>query len=126
MAHILIVDDEPTIRVLIRTMLESAGHSIFEARNGRVALDILETFPKPFDIMTLDIHMPKMNGFEFLAILKNQPFHPLVLILSAHSDQIPQAVAHQVSGRLTKPFDRQALITMVNRLVNLPIKLPLS
>jgi CheY-like chemotaxis protein len=70
--------------------------------------------------------MPKMNGFEFLAILKNQPFHPLVLILSAHSDAIPQTVAHMVSGRLMKPFSRQTLVAMVNSLVSPSIKLPLS
>jgi DNA-binding response OmpR family regulator len=69
--------------------------------------------------------MPKMNGFEFLSILQNQPFHPLVLILSAHSDQIPQAVAHLVAGRLMKPFSRQALIALVNSLVSVPLELPL-
>ena len=125
MAHILIVDDEATIRILLRTLLEAAGHSVFEAQNGRAALDILETFPKPFDIMTLDIYMPKMNGFEFLSILQKQPSHPLVLIISAHSDEIPHAIEHEVSGRLMKPFGRQALITMVNSLVSLPLELPL-
>ena len=70
MAHILIVDDEATIRYLIRTQLEFAGHSVFEAQYIRAALDILETFPKPFDIMTLNIYMPHMNGFELLALLR--------------------------------------------------------
>lgn len=126
MAHILIVDDEAAIRSLLRTQLELAGHDVFEAQNGRAALDIFETFPESFDIITLDIHMPKMNGFEFLSILQNQPFHPLVLMISAHSDQIPQAVVHLVGGRLTKPFEMRALIAMVNNLVSLPLESPLS
>ena len=126
MAHILIIDDEAAIRFLLRTQLESAGHSVFEAQNGRAALDILETFPKPFDIMTLDIYMPHMNGFEFLSILRNQQIHPLVLMISAHIDEIPQAIEHEVSGRLMKPFRQQELIDMVDSLVSLPLELPLS
>lgn len=126
MAHILIVDDEEQIRFLLRTQLELAGHSVFEAQSGRVALDILETFPKPFDIITLDIYMPYMNGFEFLTMLLNQPIHPVVLIISAHSDQIPPILEHKVRGRLMKPFRRQALITMVNSLVSLPFEVPSS
>jgi CheY-like chemotaxis protein len=118
MAHILIVDDEATIRFLLRTMLEAAGHGVFEAQSGRAALDIIETFPKPFDMITLDIYMPRMNGFEFLSTLQIKPFHPRVLVVSAHSDEIPQALAHQVSGRLMKPFRQQELIATVNRLVN--------
>jgi CheY-like chemotaxis protein len=124
MAHILIVDDEAEIRLLLRMLLESAGHSVFEARDGRAALDILET--KPFDLITLDLHMPRMKGFEFLSILQNQAFQPLVLIISVHSDQIPPALENEVHGRLNKPFHRQELITMVNSLVSLPLELPLS
>jgi CheY-like chemotaxis protein len=126
MAHILIVDDEAPIRFLLRTLLESAGHGVFEAQSGRAALDILEIFPEPFDMITLDIYMPRMNGFEFLSILQNEPFHPCVLVISAHSDEIPQALAHRVNGRLTKPFRRQELITTVNSLVNLPSEMPSS
>jgi CheY-like chemotaxis protein len=126
MAHILIIDDEADMRLLIRMMLESAEHTVFESEDGRVALDILETFPKPFDMITLDIYMPRMNGFEFLSILQSQPFHPLVLIISAHSDEIPQALAYKVSGRLMKPFRHQELIHKVNDLVSLPIGLPSS
>ena len=124
MAHILVVDDEAQIRFLLRTQFELAGHGVFEAQNGRTALDILETFPEPFDMITLDIYMPHMNGFEFLSILQNQPVHPLVLIISAHSDQIPPALEHRVSGRLTKPFGMKELINKANDLVNLPVGLP--
>ncbi len=125
MANILIIDDEASIRSVLRTLLESAGHAICEAAGGRAALDILEIFPNPFDIITLDIYMPHMNGFEFLSHLQNPLHHPPVLIVSAHSDQIPQAEAHKVSGRLTKPFGRQDLITKVNDLIQPAINLPL-
>jgi len=114
MAHILIVDDEAQIRFLIRTALESGGHAVFEARDAQSALDILETYPDPFDMIILDIRMPDMDGFEFLSILQNQPICPPVIILSAHSGEIPPALAKMVIGRFRKPFRRQELNDTVN------------
>jgi CheY-like chemotaxis protein len=117
MAHILVVDDESHIRFLIRKVLESAGHSIFEAESGRIALDILETHPNPFDLIVLDIRMPHMNGFEFLSILRGQSSRIPVMILSAHGDRVPLALEYEISGDLYKPFGRQKLIDMVNKML---------
>lgn len=115
MAHILVVDDEPHIRFLIRKVLESVGHSIFEAGNAQAALDIVETHPDPFDAIVLDVRMPYMDGFEFLRILRHQPAcaHIPVIIVTAHGDLIPAAVEQDISGHLLKPFGRQKLIDMV-------------
>lgn len=123
MALILIVDDEETIRLLIRMILESVGHSVFEAQDGGVALDILETYPDPFDMIVLDILMPRMDGIEFLSALHNQVFYPPIIVLTTHEAQIPKALAHSVSGRLVKPFGKQALIDLVNSLHTMPINL---
>lgn len=117
MAHILIVDDEAAIRFLVRTVLESASHSVFEAQDGGTALNMLETYPKPFDMIILDLRMPKMHGFEFLSILQNRPIPVPVIILSAHSEQVPQALESVVSSRFLKPFRRQELNDTVNRLL---------
>ncbi len=117
MAHILVIDDEEQIRSVIRAVLEPAGHNVFEARDGQAALDILETYPTSFAIIILDTHLPGMNGFEFLSILQKQPFHPLVLILTAHADEIPQALAGMVNGHLLKPFRQQELKDRVNSLL---------
>ena len=114
MAHILVVDDEPHIRFLIRKVLETVGHSIFEAGSGEGALDILETHPDPFELIILDVRMPYMNGFEFIRILQRQSVNIPVIIVTAHGDTAPEAVAHQVSGHLLKPFGRQKLIDMVS------------
>ncbi len=117
MAQILIVEDEAPIRLLVRMMLESAGHSVCEACDGGAALDILETFPRSIDMIILDLLMPKTNGFEFLSKLQNQSFRLPVIILSAHLDRIPQALESMVMGRLLKPFKRQELKDMVNGLL---------
>ncbi|HEX2908627.1 MAG TPA: response regulator [Phototrophicaceae bacterium] len=117
MASILVVEDETVIQFLVRNMLQPAGHSVYEAGDGEAALVMLETFPQPFDLIILDLLMPKMNGFEFLSKLQNQTVRPPVIILSAHEDKIPQALENMVSGRLLKPFGRQDLNAAVNSLL---------
>ena len=126
MAHILIVDDELMMRFLIRHVLESAGHSISEAQDGRVAFDMLEMYPHLVDMIVLDLQMPHMGGLEFLSTLHDEIAYPPILVLTAHRGPIQAAVAHKVSGHLTKPFRTRALIDLVNSGLNLPRTHPLS
>lgn len=118
MAHILIVDDEAHIRFLIHKVLESAGHSLFEAASGPEALDILDTHPYPFDVIVLDVRMPRMDGFEFLRRLRQQIPHMPVLLVTAHKETIPPEF--QDERHLSKPFGTQKLIDMVNNLLAAP------
>lgn len=117
MAHILIVDDDASTQILIRIILESADHSVDEAWDGTTALDILKISPNPFDLIILDLRMPKMDGFELLSILQNQSMSVPVMILSAHSDKLPQALESMVHDRLLKPFSKQELLDAVNNLL---------
>ena len=117
MAHILIVEDQESLQFLIRTILEFGGHTVSQAQDGGVALDMLKTSPKLFDLILLDLLMPKMDGFEFLSNLQNHPRHPSVIVLSTHSEHIPQTIQSMISGRIIKPFRRQALIDAVNTLL---------
>jgi CheY-like chemotaxis protein len=117
MAHILIVEDEEAVQLLIRIILEAAGHRVYEARDGGDALDMLEIHAHSFDMIFLDVLMPKMGGLEFLSKLQSQPFRPPVTILSAYSDPLPPAVENLVNGRLNKPFTRQELLDGVNNLL---------
>jgi len=120
LAHILIVDDELMMRFLIRHVLESAGHSISEAQNGRVAFDMLDMYPHLIDLIVLDFQMPLMNGMEFLSTLRHEVTSPPIIVLTADRASIHEAVAHKVSGHLTKPFRTRALIDMVNSRLNIP------
>lgn len=120
MAHILIVDDELMMRFLVRHVLESAGHSISEAKDGRVAYDMLDMYPDLLDMIILDLQMPHMNGIEFLSTLPHEVRAPPIIVLSADRASIHEAVAHKVSGHLTKPFRTRALIDMVDSCLNIP------
>jgi two-component system OmpR family response regulator len=83
MAHILVIDDSPTIRSMVTTILKENGHEIREAENGAQALKILEDF-RP-DVCVCDVEMPEMDGYSLLRkvraqeALKELPF----LILTA-------------------------------------------
>ena len=56
MAHILVIDDDSSIRTLLRRVLESAGHEVMEASNGRIGLDVQREAPA--DLIITDIFMP--------------------------------------------------------------------
>ncbi|MGI8794590.1 MAG: response regulator [Acidimicrobiales bacterium] len=108
MARILIVDDEPDIRELVRLNLELAGHEIIEAADGVEGAE-LAVGEHP-DLIVLDVMMPNMDGFEVLAQLKATP-DPLVaeipvIMLTARSDDLDR-VQGGIEGALrylTKPF----------------------
>jgi CheY-like chemotaxis protein len=116
MARILVVDDEPSIRMLIRTILQSEGHSITTASNGREALEmVIENVP---DLIVLDLMMPEMDGWHLLEELHIRGLrrHTRVVIVSGHYD--PQGVSEDRRAHahhfLPKPFDPSCLIELVN------------
>ena len=68
-ARLLVVDDNRVNRLLLARSLETQGHRVQLAENGRIALEMLRA--EPFDLMLLDIEMPEMDGFEVLEVMKN-------------------------------------------------------
>jgi CheY-like chemotaxis protein len=64
-ARVLIVDDDPDVRDVVRSTLENSGLKTFQAVNGRAAIDWLQNHPAP-SLILLDLMMPEMDGFEFL------------------------------------------------------------
>jgi PleD family two-component response regulator len=84
---VLIVDDDASIRSLLRQELGDAGYLTEEAKNGHEALDcVRERYP---DLIILDVMMPEMNGFDVAAILKNDPqtMDIPIIILSVVQDK---------------------------------------
>ena len=71
MARILVVDDSEDVRLALATILEDAGYEVVEASDGSEVADaVAETDP---DVILLDVAMPKVDGFQALAILKADP-----------------------------------------------------
>lgn len=77
--RVLVVDDEPTQRLLLMRALAPLGVEVAEARNGKEALDLLRE--KFFHLVLTDLHMPVMDGLELIRAVKAQdPFLPVILL----------------------------------------------
>ncbi len=111
MAKILVVDDEPLLRLMLRDGLEMAGYTVVEAQSGREALDMAKT-ERP-DCILLDIMMPDMDGYETCKALKAVPGLGSipVLLVSATSDLrvVDQAEQAGATGILPKPVPVEQL-----------------
>jgi len=104
-ARILIVDDEPDIRFLMRLIFEAAGYQVTEARHGAAGLKSIKA--RQPDLVTTDVMMPMMDGLEFIERLRSDPETAAIPILVV-SGNAQLAIA--ANTRLGKPFDPQALL----------------
>jgi DNA-binding NtrC family response regulator len=117
--RILIVDDEPNVRLMLRTALESVGHAVLEAGDGRTALEQLRGPGPACDLVVLDLLMPRMDGMELLRRLRAENITVPVVILTAHGS-IPEAVEAMKLGAidfLSKPITPDALRRMVAEVI---------
>jgi CheY-like chemotaxis protein len=79
MAKILVVDDQSSVRLRIRSLLEAAGHNVTEAANGYRAIEILKV---PHDLVITDVLMPEMDGLEIVRHIRKTGSTKLVLVIS--------------------------------------------
>jgi two-component system chemotaxis response regulator CheY len=112
MSHILIVDDSPTIRRMVKASLTPLGTEFIEAASGLEAIERLAV--GTIQLMVLDLNMPDMHGLEVLGFVRaNQKFQQLpILVLTTRDDAASRAAAMQAgaTGYLTKPFTPPTLL----------------
>ena len=109
---ILIVDDEPSIRTLIRATLARAGYAIAEAATAREAISSA-AIDKP-DLVLLDLGLPDRDGLELIASLKGESGIP-VIVVSAREDSEQKVAALDLGADdyVTKPFDTSELLARI-------------
>ena len=116
----LIVDDEPAIRLVCRLNLESAGFEAIEAGDGATALDL--ALGEQPDVILLDVMLPRVDGWQVAEELAAKPEtrEIPVLFLSARSDRADEVRGHELGGvgYVTKPFDPATLTVMVGGAVD--------
>jgi len=118
-ARILVVDDEPKNRELIRDTLEVRGYAIEEADSGTEALVCIAAAPP--DVVLLDVSMPGMDGLEVCRQLKGDPVTASlpVIMVTAHADRRDRLAGIEAGADdyLTKPVDLQDLLLRVRNVV---------
>lgn len=120
MARVLVIDDEPDVRWLIRMSLERAGHEVIDAEDGLRGI-ALAMKQRP-EIIVLDLMMPVMDGYGVLAELAKDPrtADVPVVVLSARAipDEAERAVGAGARRFLEKPFDPDLLAGELNDLLD--------
>lgn len=109
---VLIVDDEPQIRILLRATLGRAGYTVAEAATAREAVSA-KAIDKP-DLILLDLGLPDRDGLELVSLLRTEPRSALIVVSAR--DQTEQKVAALDLGAddyVTKPFDTEELLARV-------------
>jgi len=113
MPHILVTDDDAITRQMVRGILEKHDHNVSTASDGVAALDAIRK--QQFDLVLLDIWMPKMTGLGLLGSLAAEAHVPKIIIMT--SDKTPETLLNALRGRiyqfLAKPFGAETLCSVV-------------
>jgi two-component system, OmpR family, KDP operon response regulator KdpE len=108
--RVLVIDDEPPIRKLLRVGLSAHGYQITEASNGKMALELL-TEQRP-DLIVLDLGLPDMQGHELLRMIRARNDSVPIVVLSSRDDEAGkvQALDSGADDYVTKPFGMDELL----------------
>jgi two-component system alkaline phosphatase synthesis response regulator PhoP len=114
-AKILVVEDDPGIRMLVASTLKSAGLTVLEARDGVEAMD----FVPEADLVVLDVGLPRQSGWEVLEAIRQNFGQLPVLMLTGHADETNRVrgLESGADDYLTKPFSVRELAARVKALL---------
>ena len=120
MAKILVVDDDVAVTQLLKMLFSMEGHQPTTINDSNEALQIADQLHP--DLITLDLMMPGMTGFDLCVLLQNDPrFESIpILIISARDDMESRDKAQQAgaSGYITKPFQVDTLLQKIKELTS--------
>jgi CheY-like chemotaxis protein len=124
MANILVVDDDPTVRMIASEILTAAGHEVSEAGDGDEALT--QVAGTPFDLVILDMLMPNKDGLETIAELRGRRPRMRILAISSGGRMdagqlLRMALVFGADETMVKPLHSDTLTGTVSRLLSTPI-----
>lgn len=116
---VLIVDDEPHIRMALSFLVQKEGYQVAQAENGKVAVQLLKEFTP--DVAILDVMMPEMDGLSLAKHIRNTANlnRTAIIFLTAKGTQDDRFEGYQTGAEvyLTKPFENEHLINTLNEVV---------
>lgn len=111
--RILVVDDEPSVRTVVRMTLEKAGYDVLEAENGEKAIELINTGENRLvlDAVICDIRMPKINGVQAIDYFQREYPHVPIIVLTAYPEtqMAVSFIRNGVADYLIKPVEAQKL-----------------
>ena len=117
MFQILVVDDDKNTRLLLKAVLQSENYSVHTAENGEEALEVMDR--EHIDLVVLDIMMPKMDGYEFTKVLRENDNNLPILMVSAK--QLPadkqKGFLVGTDDYMTKPIDETEMLLRIKALL---------
>lgn len=119
--RVLVADDDPLIRRLLAKIVAREGLIADTAQDGAEAIGMLEEIR--YDALLLDLMMPRLNGFDVVDFLKEQPQRPIVIVVTAYGDdEWHDLDPRVVSGVVRKPFEVREL----GKIIDLSIRRKLT
>lgn len=117
--RILVVDDSESIREVVSFTLENAGHEVIKGVDGADAMQYLDG--SHFDLIITDLHMPNVDGIEFIRNVRNIDTYKFVPILflttESQSEKKMEAKEAGATGWIIKPFVPEKLLAAINKVV---------
>lgn len=119
MSHILAVDDSASMRQMVAFTLKSAGFSVTEAEDGKVALGLAQQ--GKYNLVLCDVNMPNMDGLTLVKNLRQLPaykFTPMLMLTTeASPEKKMEGKAAGATGWLVKPFNPEQLIATIKKVL---------
>ena len=111
--HILLIDDDPVQRRLLRHAVERIGHVAHMAENGRQGLEALSRLGDKVSVIILDLMMPVMDGWQFRVAQKADPKLSSIPVIAVSADRTAKAAAIDADVYLAKPVDLERLFALL-------------
>lgn len=113
---ILLAEDEPSIARVVKTYFEHDGYNVYHAANGEEALNLFKEVN--FDLLVLDIMMPKVDGFEVIKVIRASSDVPIIVMTALQSEEdMLKGYSLHIDDYVTKPFNPKILVAKVNNLL---------
>ncbi len=116
--HFLLAEDEPSVALVVRRLLERHGHQVTIANDGLKAIETLREAPGDFDAVIMDLNMPKLTGAEVAAQARTLPYDRPIIVMSGRiaADDREALLSCGVSEMLNKPFSLAEFEAVLARL----------
>ena len=117
MFHILVVDDDKNIRILMKEILEEENYTVSTAADGNAALEVMDK--EHIDLVILDIMMPNMDGYEFTKVLRECQNDLPILLVSAKQLPADRKKGYRlgIDDYMSKPVDEEEMLLRIKNLL---------